>query len=80
MVNDNRQGNDKGTQYRTAIFYHSEEQKRIAETIKEQIKEKFQDPIVTEITPAGVFFDAETYHQAYLEKNPGGYCNHKLQW
>jgi len=76
----NRQGNDAGTQYRSAIFYHTEEQKRIAEEVKEQVKVHFKKPIVTEIVPASTFIVAEDYHQNYLEQNPGGYCNHKHQW
>lgn len=73
----NRQGADVGTQYRSAIFYHSAEQKRIAE---EQIKlisaEKlYDDPIVTEVTEASVFYNAEDYHQEYFANNPNqSYC------
>lgn len=67
----NRQGNDEGTQYRSAIFYHSEEQKRIAEESKKQIQESgdFKEPIVTEITSLGVFYVAEDYHQNYYNDN-----------
>lgn len=72
----NRQGHDIGTQYRSAIFYHSEEQKKIAEESKKAHAKDFKDPIVTEITPAGVFYPAEDYHQNYYNlnasKNP--YC------
>jgi peptide-methionine (S)-S-oxide reductase len=73
----NRQGADVGTQYRSAIFYHNEEQKRIAGEIKALLdKEKiWNDPIVTEITPFKNFFIAEDYHQEYFENNPNeGYC------
>jgi len=63
---------DRGSQYRTAIFYHSEEQKRMAERSKERFMESgiFGKPIVTEIVPAGPFYRAEEYHQDYYKKNP----------
>jgi len=73
----NRQGHDVGTQYRSAIFYHSPEQKAIAEDViaaltKEQV---FDWPIVTEVTPAGPFYVAEDYHQEYFAHNPSQpYC------
>ncbi len=73
----NQQGNDVGTQYRSAIFYHSDEQKRtaqekIARLAKDQV---FKDAIVTEVTPATEFFVAEAYHQEYFQKNPNQpYC------
>ena len=73
----NRQGNDAGTQYRSAIFYHSPEQKGDAgEVIAAFTKDKvFARPIVTEVTPAGTFYIAEDYHQEYFARNPGqGYC------
>lgn len=73
----NRQGADLGTQYRSAIFYHNEEQKRIAEEIKVLLgKEKiWNDPIVTEISAFKNFFVAEDYHQEYFANNPNeGYC------
>jgi methionine-S-sulfoxide reductase len=71
----NRQFVDFGTQYRTAIFYHDEEQKRLAEASKENIEksEKFYKPIVTEIKPASAFYKAEEYHQQYYKKNPVRY-------
>ena len=74
----NRQGNDRGTQYRSAIFYSSEEQKLVAEQkIKEwNATQRWKAPIVTEVTKASSFFDAEDYHQDYLVKNPGGYTCH----
>jgi len=71
-----RQGNDLGTSYRSAIFYHSEEQKRIAEKVKALAAEKWRKPVVTEITAAGPWWKAEDYHQDYLQKNPGGYTCH----
>jgi peptide-methionine (S)-S-oxide reductase len=73
----NRQGNDVGTQYRSAIFYHDDEQKREAEqTIKEFTAEKIWDnPIVTEVVPLQKFYPAEEYHREYYDRNPEqGYC------
>jgi len=73
----NRQGNDVGPQYRSGIWYHSDEQKRIAEdTIKRIEKEGlYRDPVVTEITRASTFWVAEAYHQDYFVNNPrSGYC------
>jgi peptide methionine sulfoxide reductase msrA/msrB len=63
---------DRGSQYRTAIFYHSDEQKRQAEQSKEELRKsgRFQKPIVTEILPAGLFYRAEDYHQDYYKKKP----------
>ncbi|HUP50009.1 MAG TPA: bifunctional methionine sulfoxide reductase B/A protein [Thermoanaerobaculia bacterium] len=74
----NRQGNDVGTSYRSAIFYHDEEQRRIAERVKQKVEAsvKWKRPVVTEITRAGEFWEAEDYHQDYLVKNPGGYTCH----
>jgi peptide-methionine (S)-S-oxide reductase len=73
----NRQGNDVGTQYRSAIFYHDEGQKKSAEEVIKEIQEaKIWDrPIVTEVTPFDVFYMAEDYHQEYFKNNPfQGYC------
>lgn len=73
----NRQGADRGTQYRSAVFYHDDEQKRVAEEYKKKLDESgaFDDPIVTEITKASKFYAAEDYHQDYFANNPGqGYC------
>jgi len=77
----NRQGNDIGTQYRSAIFVSSPEQRKIAERVKERVQKtgKWSAPIVTEIVPAGPFTLAEDYHQDYLQKNPGGYTCHYLR-
>lgn len=72
----NRQGMDTGTQYRSGIFYHDEEQHETAKTITEKVQEQWwkkQGKISTEILPAGEWWDAETYHQRYLDNNPGGY-------
>lgn len=73
----NRQGADVGTQYRSAIFYHTPEQKETSEAIKKKLGESgaFRNPIVTEIVPAVKFYPAEDYHQNYFNENPGnGYC------
>ena len=73
----NRQGPDFGTQYRTAIFYYSPEQKAAAEKSKAAIQAsgKFRRPIATEITEAGPFYRAEEYHQRYLEKRGAASCH-----
>jgi peptide-methionine (S)-S-oxide reductase len=73
----NRQGNDVGTQYRSAIFYHNEEQKAAAEEIISQLtaEKVYDDPIVTEVTPMDVFYMAEDYHKNYYLNNKNqGYC------
>jgi methionine-S-sulfoxide reductase len=77
----NQQHNDIGTQYRSAIFYHGEEQKKVAEAVKAKLNKsgRFKKPIVTEITKAPEFYPGEDYHQKYLVKNPGGYNCHYLQ-
>jgi peptide-methionine (S)-S-oxide reductase len=66
----NRQFCDAGSQYRSAIFYHDENQKRLAEASKEAVSKRFDKPIVTEIVPAAEFYPAEDYHQDYYKKNP----------
>jgi peptide-methionine (S)-S-oxide reductase len=63
-----RQGPDIGTQYRSAIFYHSDEQRRAAIASRDHAQRRFSQPIVTEIVPAGSFWRAEEYHQRYLER------------
>jgi peptide methionine sulfoxide reductase msrA/msrB len=77
----NRQENDVGTQYRSAIFYESEEQRRVAEEVKAKVNQsgKWKKPVVTEIVPAGKFWRAEDYHQDYLIHNPNGYNCHVLR-
>lgn len=73
----NRQGNDIGTQYRTSIFYHDDEQKREAEQIIAELESEgaFADPIVTEVSPLKVFYPAEDYHTNYFNRNPENpYC------
>jgi peptide-methionine (S)-S-oxide reductase len=75
----NRQGNDAGTQYRSAIFTHSPEQKQTAEAViaaftKDRV---YENPIVTEVAPATTFYVAEAYHQEYFARNPSqGYCTY----
>lgn len=74
----NRQGADEGTQYRSVIFYHSDEQKKIAEHYKVELDNSgaWGDPIVTEISPFTKFYSAEAYHQNYFANNPTqGYCS-----
>ena len=71
----NRQGADRGTQYRSVIYYHNDEQKEIIEQVMEELKDTFPDPIVTEVSPLGTFFVAENYHQNYFNDNLGAsYC------
>jgi peptide-methionine (S)-S-oxide reductase len=75
----NRQGNDVGTQYRSAIFYHSPEQKRAAEEVVVELTRAalYRDRIVTEIAPASQFYAAEDYHQRYFARNPfQPYCQY----
>lgn len=74
----NRQGNDRGSQYRSGIYYVDEADKAIAESAAARQKEKYKDPVVTEILPLNQFYLAEDYHQNYLDKNPGGYCHINL--
>jgi peptide-methionine (S)-S-oxide reductase len=73
-----RQGNDVGTQYRSAIYTFSDEQDRAARASREAFQKALEDagygPITTEIAPNGPFYYAEDYHQQYLAKNPYGYC------
>ncbi|KAG1474163.1 hypothetical protein G6F56_000511 [Rhizopus delemar] len=81
---EDSQGPDIGTEYRSAIFYHSPEQKSIAQRVTAEVQEKHYkgNKIVTEIVPASIFYSAESYHQHYLTKHPGGYqCpTHFLRW
>ncbi len=77
----NRQGNDIGTQYRSAIFVHDAEQQGIAERVKTEVDQsgKWPGKVVTQIVPASTFYPAEGYHQDYLQKNPDGYTCHYLR-
>jgi peptide-methionine (S)-S-oxide reductase len=73
----NRQGADQGTQYRSAIFYHNQQQKQLAEAYKAKLNSEnaFEKPVVTEISPAGAFYKAEDYHQNYFNENGNApYC------
>ena len=73
----NRQGNDIGTQYRSAVFYHDQEQKNLAEKLINELNNcgKYKSKIVTEVTQLSTFYPAEDYHQNYFANNPGnGYC------
>lgn len=76
----NQQGNDIGTSYRSAIFYNSEEEKQEAREFIELVNKskRWPEPVVTTLEPLNVFYQAESYHQNYLEKNPGGYTCHKI--
>ncbi len=73
----NRQGPDRGTQYRSAIFWHDQAQEQAAQAKIKALDAsgKWPDPIVTELAPAAEFWRAEDYHQRYLEKNGGGFCH-----
>jgi peptide-methionine (S)-S-oxide reductase len=71
----NRQGPDSGTQYRSAIFFHSPEQEKAARASRERWQERFRQPIVTEIVSATTFYRAEEYHQRYLEKKGLSSCH-----
>jgi peptide methionine sulfoxide reductase msrA/msrB len=77
----NQQGNDRGSQYRSAIFYLNDEQKKTAERVKAEweASKRWKRPIVTEIVPAGKFYPAKESHQDYLEKNPNGYTCHYVR-
>jgi peptide methionine sulfoxide reductase msrA/msrB len=77
----NRQGNDRGTQYRSAIFYTTPEQKRVGDEVRKEVEAsgKWKAPIVTEVTPASEWYRAEEYHQDYLQRNPNGYTCHYLR-
>jgi peptide-methionine (S)-S-oxide reductase len=70
----NRQGWDFGSQYRSAIFFHDAEQERLAIASRDEHQPAFRRPIVTEISPATTFYDAEDYHQRYFEKHGGAAC------
>jgi len=78
----NKQGADVGTQYRSVIFYHNQQQKEIAEKMKQQLdaSKEFPNPIVTEISPASEFYKAEDYHQNYFDQNTNQpYCKFVIQ-
>ncbi|MDD7886887.1 peptide-methionine (S)-S-oxide reductase MsrA [Flavivirga sp. 57AJ16] len=72
----NRQGADRGTQYRSVIYYHDEKQKEMAEVVLKKVTPYYKDPVVTEISPLDVFYEAEGYHQNYYKNNrEQGYCS-----
>lgn len=71
----NQQGNDKGEQYRTAIYYENPAEKEVIERVLANEQVKYDDPIVTEVEPLENYYLAEDYHQDYLEKNPNAYCH-----
>jgi len=76
----NQQGNDRGTSYRSAIFYQDEQEKKEAEDFIALVNAsgRWKDPVVTALEPFTVFYKAEDYHQDYLQKNPGGYTCHAV--
>ena len=76
----NRQGNDVGTQYRSAIFVHDEKQREAAKKAIARAQEKWPRPITTEIVDHTQFWAAEGYHQDYLQRKPNGYTCHYLRW
>ena len=71
----NRQGNDEGSQYRSVIFYHDTLQKQKAEVSMQKVRKDYEKPIVTELAPLPIFYEAEAYHQHYFKNHPNqGYC------
>lgn len=75
----NRQGADKGTQYRSVIFHHDDSQKEIAQEVLKQIQSYYTDKIVTELSPLPIFYEAEDYHQNYYNNNQTqGYCEYVI--
>ena len=71
----NKQGNDRGTQYRTGIYYTDPSERPVIEKSLEQLQKKYSKPLAIEVGPLENFYPAEDYHQDYLDKNPGGYCH-----
>ena len=72
----NRQGADVGTQYRSVIFYHNQNQKEVAEEVIAEMSSYYENPVVTELSPLKIFYEAEDYHQNYYSNNQSqGYCN-----
>lgn len=76
----NRQGNDRGTSYRSSIFYQNDEEKKQGEDFIKIVNDskRWKDPVVTTLEPFTKFYKAEEYHQDYLQKNPGGYTCHAI--
>lgn len=77
----NRQGNDVGTSYRSAIFYETEEQKQTAEAVIAMVNKSglYNNPVTTTLEPLTAFYSAEAYHQDYLQNNPNGYTCHYIR-
>ncbi|MBP2640661.1 MAG: msrAB [Firmicutes bacterium] len=73
-----RQGPDRGTQYRSGIYYEDETERKIIVEFIREMQPRYSEPIVVEVEPLMKFFPAEEYHQSYLHKNPGGYCHVNL--
>lgn len=74
-VSVNKQGNDRGIQYRSGIFYVTEEDRAILEAMLKELQKKYEKPLATELKPLDSFYPAEAYHQDYLKNNPGGSCH-----
>lgn len=77
---EDRQLDDVGPQYRSAIFHHSEDQLAVARQVIADVQPRIPRPIVTQLVPVAKFYPAEDYHQDYLTANPQGECNHWLRW
>ncbi len=75
----NRQGADKGTQYRTGIFYTDPEELSVIRTVMERVQRAYEKPLAVQVEPLRSYYPAEEYHQRYLEKNPGGYCHVRFE-
>jgi len=77
---EDRQGPDVGSQYRSAIFYHDDEQRELAEATIDRLADAYDDPIVTEVEPLETFYEAEDYHQDYYANNPErAYCQMQIR-
>ena len=74
-ISVNRQGNDIGSQYRTGMYYRSEEDRAVLESVMAEVAKKYKKPLAVELLPLKNYYLAEDYHQDYLRKNPGGYCH-----
>lgn len=74
-VSLNRQGNDRGTQYRTGMYYTNEEDQAVLSVMRNALQKRYKEPLAVELTRLVNFYPAEGYHQDYLRKNPGGYCH-----
>lgn len=76
----NKQGNDRGTQYRTGIYFQHEDERPIIDAVVQKIEKLHKKPLVVEVAPLKSYFIAEEYHQEYLVKNPEGYCHIDSRW